>query len=99
MKSLAKGNSSEAIFKLLKVTINTQQTIFEQALEGTINIDDIADKIETDKKLFAEEEEDNGVTFNNIEKEGDTQLSYVGEQIDDKMGSPEMKKSQGKRSS
>lgn len=48
MKSLAKGTSSEAIYKLLKVTINTQQQIFEEANKDTSNIEDVADKLETD---------------------------------------------------
>ena len=68
MKSLAKGTSSDAIFKLLKVTINTQQQIFEEANAHTEAIEDIADKLETEQRLFAGEEED-GVEFNDIRSE------------------------------
>lgn len=47
MKSLAKGTSSEAIYKLLKVVIQTQQQIFHEANKNTAGIEDIADKLET----------------------------------------------------
>lgn len=44
MKSLAKGNNSDTIFKLLKVLINTQQADFQEALAGdTSQLKDIAD--------------------------------------------------------
>lgn len=68
MKSLAKGTSSDAIFKLLKVTINTQQQIFEEANAHTEAIEDIADKLETEQRLFAGEIED-GVELNDIRSE------------------------------
>lgn len=78
MKSLAKGTSSDAIFKLLKVTINTQQQIFAEANEFTEGIEDIADKLETNKQLF---EENNGVELVNkeLEEEEEVKKSYVGE--------------------
>lgn len=62
MKALAKGTSSEPIFKLLKVTIDTHQQMFAQALINSEGIDDIADKVQTNKKLFADDKdrEDNG---------------------------------------
>ena len=56
MKELAKGISSDCIYKLLKVTIDTQQQIYLEARENMDEIDDIADKIETDRALFADEE-------------------------------------------
>lgn len=80
MKSLAKGTSSDAIFKLLKVTINTQQQIFAEANEFTEGIDDIADKLVSNKQLF---EENNGVDLQNREEEEEVKKSYVGEQIDE----------------
>jgi len=49
MKSLAEGNSSDSIFKLLKDIINTQQQIFAEA---NMNTADIAEKVETNKQLF-----------------------------------------------
>ena len=49
MKSLAKGTSSDAIYKLLKVTINTQQRIFAEANMNTEDIEDIAEKLESNK--------------------------------------------------
>lgn len=49
MKSLAKGTSSDCIFKLIKVMMNTQQEIFAEALKNTDAIEDIADKLETNK--------------------------------------------------
>ena len=99
MKSLAKGTSSEAIFKLLKVTINTQQMIFAEATMNITNIEDIATSIETEKKLFADQEQD-GIEYNDIDTKEERELkkSYVGEQIDDDIGSPEMKATSGKRS-
>ena len=83
MKSLSKGSSSDAIFKLLKVTINTQQQIFAEALKDTTNIEDIATILQTDKKLFADEEEEKGVEINGPmdkeDDEDDIKLSYVGQ--------------------
>jgi hypothetical protein len=63
MKSLAKGTSSDAIFKLIKVTINTQQQIFAEAIKYTDDINDIAESLETNKTLFKAQEEQNGVDF------------------------------------
>ena len=49
MKSLAKGQNSDPIFKLIKVLISVQQQDYEQALGGDINaLGDISDKIETE---------------------------------------------------
>jgi hypothetical protein len=80
MKSLAKGTSSDAIFKLLKVTINTQQQIFAEANEFTNDIEDIADKLVSDKQLF---DDNDGVELQNKEvEEEEVKQSYVGEQID-----------------
>lgn len=64
MKSLAKGTSSDCIYKLLKVTINTQQTIFAEAMKHTGAIEDIADKLESNQQLFEEEERKDGVKYN-----------------------------------
>jgi hypothetical protein len=47
MEALAKGTNSDAIFKLLKVTINTHQNIFSECLEVSDQLGDIADKVET----------------------------------------------------
>ena len=54
MKSLAKGTSADHIFKLIKVMMNTQQQIFAEALKDTDAIEDIADKVQTDRTLFDE---------------------------------------------
>jgi hypothetical protein len=54
MRSLAKGTSSDAIYKLIKVTINIQQEIFAEANMYTQDIEDIAEKIEINKSLFAD---------------------------------------------
>jgi len=57
MKSLAKGVNSEAIFKLIKVVLQTQQDIYKEAMcKDTSQIEDIADKLETDKALYGENE-------------------------------------------
>jgi hypothetical protein len=58
MESLAKGTNSDCIYKLLKVTINTQQQIFQEAMKDTSAIEDIAEKLESKKSLFSEEEDD-----------------------------------------
>lgn len=55
MKSLATGKNSDCIFKLLKVMINTQQQIYQEATQNTDAIDDITDKLESDKNLFDED--------------------------------------------
>ena len=57
MKQLAKGTNSECVFKLLKVVINTQQQIFSEAMKHTDALDDIADKLETDKNVTFDKEE------------------------------------------
>jgi len=55
MKTLAKGNNSNAIFKLIKVLINTQQNDFEEAIGGdTTDLLDVASQLETDRSLFGE---------------------------------------------
>lgn len=54
MKSLAKGNST-AVFKLIKVLINTQQNDYEEAIGGdTTDLLDVASQLETDRSLFGE---------------------------------------------
>ena len=63
MKALAKGTSSDPIFKLLKVTIDTHQTLFAKALINSENIEDIAEKVQTSKKLFADETDKNNVNL------------------------------------
>lgn len=61
MNSLAKGTSSESIFKLIKVLIDTQQKDFFKATIGdTSAIEDIADKLESPGKMFAEGERKDG---------------------------------------
>ena len=57
MKTLAEGKSPDAIYKLLKVTINAHQEMFKSTLEFTDSIGDIADKLETKKQLFATDEQ------------------------------------------
>mmetsp|Transcript_13177 Transcript_13177/g.20519 ORF Transcript_13177/g.20519 Transcript_13177/m.20519 type:complete len:115 (+) Transcript_13177:257-601(+) len=65
MKSLAKGTNSDAIFKLIKVLINTQQSDYQMAVQGdTTEIEDVVDKLETDQELFATEEKANGTVLN-----------------------------------
>ena len=71
MKSLAKGTSSDSIYKLLKVTINTQQQIFAEAMKHTGALEDIADKLETDQPLFDQEETKDGVKYNQKILDGD----------------------------
>ena len=65
MKSLAKGTSSDCIFKLIKVLIDTQQKDYSRAIMGdTTAIEDIAEKLETNKGLFgADEPKDGGSQF------------------------------------
>ena len=60
MKQLSKGTTSECIFKLIKVMIDTQQQIYAEAMMDTEQIEDIADKIETDKTLFLPNENRDG---------------------------------------
>lgn len=62
MKALAKGTSTDPIFKLLKVTIDTHQQMFAQALLNSEAIEDIADKVQTSKQLFASESEKLNIT-------------------------------------
>jgi hypothetical protein len=65
MKTLAKGTNSDAIFKLIKVLINTQQEDYELAVKGdTTEIEDVVDKLETDRELFANEEKKQGTVYN-----------------------------------
>lgn len=53
MKTLAKGTNSEAVFKLIKVLINTQQDDYAEAvMNDTSDIADIVDHLESDKSLF-----------------------------------------------
>lgn len=55
MRTLAKGNNSDCIYKLIKVLINTQQSDYEVALAGdTAEILDVASQIETERSLFGE---------------------------------------------
>jgi len=55
MKTLAKGSNSTAIFKLIKVLINTQQNDYEEAIAGdTTDLLDVASQLETDRSLFGE---------------------------------------------
>lgn len=57
MKSLAKGQSSDAIFKLIKVLISTQQQDYQEAIGGDTNVlADIADDLQTDQQLFSSSE-------------------------------------------
>lgn len=104
MKSLAKGNNSEAVFKLIKVLINTQQQCYEEAVQGdTTAIEDIADKLETNLELFNEEDKQNNYTDLQQNDEEDSQQSpykngdvvfkkqipaYVEEQISSKSSPP-----------
>ena len=53
MKSLAKGLNSNAIFKLIKVLISTQQQDYQEALgSNTSGLNDISDQLECDQKLY-----------------------------------------------
>ena len=62
MKTLAKGTSSECVFKLLKVLLDTQQGDFEEAIKGdTTVLHDIADELNVSKPVFSAEE---AQTFN-----------------------------------
>jgi hypothetical protein len=76
---------------------------------NTMGIEDIAEKIETNKQLFADEENGSGVKYNEgvqseedeENKEGEMKKSYVGEQLDDGLkNAPTWKPGQktGKRS-
>ena len=61
MRSLAKGTSSDCIFKLIKVLIDTQQKDFSKAVMGdTTAIEDIAEKLEANAKLFNDDEPRDG---------------------------------------
>ena len=57
MKSLASGTNCESIYKLLKVTIDTHQQLFAEALMNSEGIEDIAEKVSTRKSLYAVPEE------------------------------------------
>ena len=64
MKSLAKGQSSEAIFRLIKVLINAQQQDFERAVAGdTTAIEDIADKLESKMNMYESYEKSTANAF------------------------------------
>ena len=52
MKSLSKGTDSEAIFRLIKVLIQTQQACYAEAIEDTEVIEDIAEKVEGDNAIL-----------------------------------------------
>ena len=57
MKSLAKGSNSDAIFKLIKVLISTQQQDYAEAIGGDTDVlGDIADNIESNQQLFQKSE-------------------------------------------
>ena len=50
MKSLAKGQKSDAIFKLIKVLISTQQQDYQEAIGGDTNaLGDISDNLQTNQ--------------------------------------------------
>jgi hypothetical protein len=59
---LAKGKNSDPIYKLLKVTFDTHQQIFGEALLNSDVLGDIAEKIESKKGIYQEEEK-NGEEF------------------------------------
>ncbi len=53
MDKLAKGTYPAAVFKLIKVLINTQQADFAEAvMADTRVLDDVVDQLETDQPLF-----------------------------------------------
>ena len=89
MKSLAKGTSSDCIFKLLKVTISTQQQIYSEALKNTEIIEDITEKVESPLPLFGEDESMDGIQYNNpIDEEGpDPNHKYFPSYIEDQIKS------------
>ena len=63
MKTLAKGTNSDAIFKLIKVLINTQQEDYKLALQGdTKQIDDVCSQLETDRQLYGAAESKDGLS-------------------------------------
>ena len=77
MKSLAKGNNSDTIFKLLKVLINTQQADFYEALAGdTSLLKDIADQLEVESPLFGEDESRQGVVYNKGFPDNENEKDY-----------------------
>lgn len=56
MKTLSKGQSAEAVFKLIKVLFNIHQTDYEEAVNGdTKALGDIADQLEVKKPIFSDE--------------------------------------------
>ena len=74
MKALAKGVNSDSIFKLIKVTLSTQQGDYAAAVEAdTTGLNDIADELEVESPLFTQEET----------KKGDSRpdLDYVVEDV------------------
>ena len=55
MRTLAKGNSADCIFKLLKVLLSTQQGDFESVVQSdTSPVRDIADELSVNKPLFGQ---------------------------------------------
>ena len=52
MKLLAKGNSDECIYNLLRDLINTQQGMFAEAMKNSDMLEDIADTVETKNSIF-----------------------------------------------
>lgn len=65
MKSLAKGTSSDAIFKLIKVLISTQQEDYKVAVQGdTRGLNDVCSQISTERDLFGEQDFKDGTVYN-----------------------------------
>jgi len=49
MKTLSQGKNPGAIFKLIKVLLNTNQNDYEEAIEGdTTDLMDVASQVETE---------------------------------------------------
>ena len=62
MKTLSKGQSADAVFKLIKVLFNIHQSDYEEAVNGdTAALNDIAETLEVKKPLFSDEQAN---TFN-----------------------------------
>jgi len=56
MKTLSQGRSSAAIFKLIKVLLNTNQNDYEEAVGGdTTDLMDVASQVETEHSVFGED--------------------------------------------
>ena len=59
MKMLAKGTNADAILKLIKVLLDTQQSDFEAAVAGdTKALHDIADELNVEKPVMQMDEKD-----------------------------------------